>query len=590
MFRHKPSSAAQSTATPPSLPGRRPARRVLLAVVGAGALLVAGLPPGAGAAAPPVVLASAPAVLLAGDTAGPAPTTETAGLAQGSGDLAVLLTLARTAEQSATLRQLAATPLARGMAGPAAEAAGELRRRQLSGLQPAASTRTAVEGFAAAHGFTLMQATSASVLLGGPAAGLAAAFGATLTTSPAGLRYPLAPPVVPAALRAAVDSVVGLDERPAMRSSAVPGGYTGNDLRTAYQVSAPSSTGAGITVGLLQLSGWKASDLTSYASAAGLTIAAGQITQVAVSGANPAAGDGSDGGFEVAMDSEAVLATAPAAKQRLYFAPNSTAYLTSAVNLMADDARSGKLQVASTSWGACEPYFSASAQQAYGAALDRLLAAGVTFYAASGDSGSYDCSTRDAPDNRLAVSFPASYPNVVATGGTTLTRAAASGKAAPSYTETGWGTVRTNPPKGTYAGAGSGGGASAAQPRPAYQQRLNRPGSTRLVPDVSSVGDPKTGLGVYTARTGWCLGGGTSLAAPTWAGLTAAALSSAKRTTGLGNILPILYANPGAFRDITSGSNGVYTTQTGFDLVTGLGSPNWTQLTKVLVGAAPAKS
>src|SRR5207245_7572690 len=125
----------------------------------------------------------------------------------------------------------------------------------------------------------------------------------------------------------------------------------------------------------------------------------------------------------------------------------------------------------------------------------------------------------------------------------------------------------------SYAGNGGGGGASSAYPRPSYQSSVGLPGTARLVPDVASLADPSTGLGIYAGGQ-WLLGGGTSLAAPTWAGLTAAALSAAGRTTGLGDVLPTLYAHPEAFRDITAGSNG-YTATAGYDLATGLGAPDW---------------
>jgi hypothetical protein len=147
--------------------------------------------------------------------------------------------------------------------------------------------------------------------------------------------------------------------------------------------------------------------------------------------------------------------------------------------------------------------------------------------------------------------------------------------------ETAWGPIASSP--GTsYAGNGGGGGASAAYARPAWQGGLAQPGSTRLLPDVSSVADPSTGLGMVNGGS-WWLGGGTSLGAPSWAGLTAAALSGAGRTTGLGDIHPTLYAHPEAFRDVSAGSNG-YAAGEGFDLATGLGVPDWSVLGPLLTG------
>jgi kumamolisin len=160
---------------------------------------------------------------------------------------------------------------------------------------------------------------------------------------------------------------------------------------------------------------------------------------------------------------------------------------------------------------------------------------------------------------------------VVAVGGTRT-----------GLTETAWGSIAANP--GTsYAGNGGGGGASAAYARPSWQAGLGQPGTTRLLPDVSSVADPSTGLGMVDGGS-WWLGGGTSLGAPTWAGLTAAALSGAGRTTGVGDVHALLYAHPEAFRDVTAGSNGYPATE-GFDLATGLGVPNWSVLGPLLSGA-----
>jgi kumamolisin len=257
----------------------------------------------------------------------------------------------------------------------------------------------------------------------------------------------------------------------------------------------------------------------------------------------------------------------------MYFAPNNGVGTIDVFNQMADDGAAGLLQVASTSWGLCEPDSPAWYRDAVGQAIDRMLAAGVTLFAASGDAGMYDCSRPDAVDNTPAVDFPASYPGVVAVGGTRT-----------GLAETAWGQIAANP--GTsYAGNGSGGGSSAAYPRPSYQGSLTQPGATRLVPDVSSVADPATGLGILNQGQ-WWLGGGTSLGAPTWAGLTAAALSGAGRTTGLGDIHPLIYAHPEAFRDITAGSNG-YNAGAGFDLATGLGVPDWSQLASVLTSSTP---
>ena len=471
----------------------------------------------------------------------------------------VRLALAADAGTAAALHRLARTPLP----GRSAAAVHD-RRAALAALAPGSARRDAVLTWARSHGLAVQRADDWAVTVSGPAPALAQLFGTRLTHGRATTALS-----VPAALRGDVASAYGLDDRPVMRARAVPYGLTGPVLRTTYGVPLLGWTGAGTTVGTLNLTGWDPADLATYAAAAGTPLASGQITTVAVDNpANPLVPDGSGDDFEVAMDAQAILAAAPAAKQRMYFAPNNGVGTVDVFDQMATDGQAGLLQVASTSWGLCEPDTPSWYRDAVSQAVDRMLAAGVTLYAAAGDAGMYDCSRPSAVDNTPAVDFPASLPGVVAVGGTRT-----------GLAETAWGSIAANPGT-TYAGNGGGGGPSAAYARPTWQAGLAQPGTTRLLPDVSSVADPSTGLGMVDGGT-WWLGGGTSLGAPTWAGLTAAALSGAGRTTGLGDVHPLLYAHPEAFRDVTAGSNG-YAATTGFDLATGLGVPNWSVLGPLL--------
>jgi kumamolisin len=508
-------------------------------------------------------LAALAALLVAGTALHPG------SAAAATGTSTVVLSLAQRPGAASALHQLARTALAPAAHGAAAARAATDRRTALARLAPDATHQDAVVAFARAHGLQVLRADGWSVTLDGPADTLARLFGTTLAHGRAA-----APPVVPASLRADVTSVVGLDDRPLLRPRLVPG-LTSAALRLQYGVPLTGWSGSGVTVGTLNLTGWDPTDLTTYAGAALLPLAPGQITTVPVDNPpNPLVPDGSGNDIEVAMDAQAILAAAPQARQRMYFAPNNGVGTVDAFNQMAADGASGLLQVASTSWGLCErdlqPYPTYVAQ--VGQAIDRMLAAGVTLFAASGDAGIYGCSRPSAVDNTLSVDFPASYPGTVAVGGTRL-----------GLTETAWGNLLTNP--GTaYAGNGSGGGRSALFGRPSYQVGVGGSETQRLVPDVASVADPSTGLGIYNVGS-WLLGGGTSLGAPTWAGLTAAALSGAGRTSGLGDVHGLLYAHPEGFRDITSGSNG-YPAGTGFDLATGLGTPVWSTLGPLVTSSA----
>ncbi len=181
---------------------------------------------------------------------------------------------------------------------------------------------------------------------------------------------------------------------------------------------------------------------------------------------------------------------------------------------------------------------------------------GITFVASAGDTGG-------------AVGYPATSPNVLAVGGTTL-----SIDGQGNYLgERGW--------------SDGGGGPSTVEPLPAYQNNVqnNVDGSfsTRMTPDVAFDADPNTGVSIYdtynnTTSAPWAQYGGTSLSAPCWGGLVAI-FDQGRVAAGLGTLdgpsqtLPMLYSMPSdAFHDITTGSNG-YAAGAGYDLVTGLGSP-----------------
>ncbi len=132
---------------------------------------------------------------------------------------------------------------------------------------------------------------------------------------------------------------------------------------------------------------------------------------------------------------------------------------------------------------------------------------------------------------------------------------------------------------------GSGGGTSLYEPEPTYQQGVQSTGF-RSTPDVSFVADPNTGVWIadtYNLSAGnlWESVGGTSLSDPCWAGLFAlanqarsAAGQPTLNSTTATDAQQALYSLPQAdFNSVTSGSNGGYTAQSGYNMATGLGTP-----------------
>ena len=444
-----------------------------------------------------------------------------------------------------TLRSAAPSALTSHAARPPDSA--EERTERAARIAP--RSRRTVERWLTEHGFRVESGTDWTLTARGPAH--------LLTRR------------LPRELRAAVLSAV--PHQPArQRPHAVPTGWAPEQLRLAYD--ATTGDGRGTTIASIQFSGWQPNDAQVFARAAGIDLQPGQITTIPVAGARPDVADGSGGDFEVAFDVQAALGAAPAARQRVYVAPNTTTGAVAVYDAVATDAERLGLTAVSISWGACEPSTSPQLVQALEQSLARMVAAGATVFAASGDMGAYGCGGPDASDPRLAVDYPASSPSVVAVGGTTLRRENG------GWVETAWSDPRT--------GTGTGGGLSLLFPRPVWQ-----PGAgTRAVPDLAAVADPATGIGVYgpdaDGRRRWLVGGGTSGAAPLLAGGLASTLSGLGRTLGVGRLHVPLYAAARdgiGLRDVTRGDNLRHLAGPGHDLATGLGSPQWADLGPRLV-------
>ena len=354
-------------------------------------------------------------------------------------------------------------------------------------------------------------------------------------------------------------SLVRVAEARGGQTGSGPGGYfLGSDMRAAYY-GGTALNGAGQSVGLLEFAGYNIADVQNYFA---------QVKQplnVTVKGVSTDGSSlsctGSCDDTEQVLDIEEAISMAPGMTSVLVYVSDTSD--VSIFNRMASDNIAKQL---SCSWG-----WSPADPSSDDPIFKEFAAQGQNLFVASGDSGAYR--------SRSRYVYPADDAYVTSVGGTDLTTASAGG---PWKSETAW--------------ADSGGGISPNHIAiPAYQllkgviTTANK-GSTayRNCPDVAAEANTDN----YICYDGTCAGGwgGTSFAAPRWAGYLALTNQQAVANglKPLGFINPTLYSiglgsSYGAdFHDITSGSNGTYSAVTGYDLVTGWGSPNGTGLINAL--------
>jgi subtilase family serine protease len=340
-------------------------------------------------------------------------------------------------------------------------------------------------------------------------------------------------------------------------------GYTPAQIRQAYGINqtvlpnGQPATGAGQTIAIVDAYNDPniSSDLATFDSQFGLSappsfqvVPLNNVSQV-----------NNGWAAETSLDVEWAHAVAPGANILLVEAPsNSLADLLSAVSYAA--GQPGVVAV-SMSWGANEFNGETSFDNVFTTPPNHP---GVTFVASSGDGGS-------APGPQ----FPSVSPNVLAVGGTSLYLNTSGGYGS----ETAWNL--------------SGGGKSLYEAEPSFQQGAQNFG-VRTTPDVSYDSNPNTGFIIYDSvglngQTGFIVGG-TSAGAPQWAAILALA-DQARAAVGLGSLAngqAAVYGLPASdFHDITSGSNGAYSAGPGYDLVTGIGSPQVNLIVPSLAGISP---
>jgi kumamolisin len=366
-----------------------------------------------------------------------------------------------------------------------------------------------------------------------------------------------------------------------------PGGFVGSyGMRPLWN---NGDIGHGQTIVFFEVDGYSPADLSAYASRFGLPPFASPLPHLGP--LNLKVEGESD------MDIEVAHAIAPAANLvyvnlTAFGGQNASpaAQFQQAFSKVAQDYPGA---IWSLSLGQCEYLLSPADAAAVNNAVSAAEQAGTSVFVSSGDSGGMECLGVNQQDSRIpaqGVAFPGDLPQVTSVGGTTL----ALTTAGQYLGETTW----TEP----LLSQGSTGGQSVLFTQPSWQRAPgvvssysdgavcgHAGGYCREVPDVSADAASATGAAVQVNGR-WAVSGGTSLAAPVWAAMTALMdeylRSRGARPVGFAN--PLLYrlaqGSPRypPFHDVTVGTNDFYPAGPGYDMVTGIGTPNAWNLTRDL--------
>jgi subtilase family serine protease len=419
---------------------------------------------------------------------------------------------------------------------------------------------------------------------------------------------------------------------------------TPKDIATIYDLNPAYNagfTGSGQTIAVVGQSGVLASDISNFQTAAGVNL--NPINQIIIPNSGTTAiytGDES----ESDLDLEYTSSIANKATIDFVYAGNSPYYgvFDAFVYAIQNDIA----QIVTISYGECEPDLGISYYNQYESTFQQAAAQGQTVINSSGDSGSTGCygdGNTTAYQEQVAVSYPASSAYVTGVGGTEFLTSAIAACNNQYFTAVTDPTCNPGSANGTDAISSAlsyipeqawnddaatgnlssgGGGISIFTPRPSWQAGVTGipSGSYRLVPDISLDSSPNNAGYLYctsdtgsggTNVAGSCanptttnfrgsngqsltVAGGTSFAAPIFAGMMAIINQAKGYNTGSGLVNPTLYTlasnsttYASAFHDITSGGNQClagssicgtgaavsdYATNAGYDEATGLGS------------------
>ncbi len=356
---------------------------------------------------------------------------------------------------------------------------------------------------------------------------------------------------------------------PATTGSCPQASFCGSDMRAAYYGG--TLTGAGQSVGIFELLGTDLADLTTYYTNAKQTNNVPiTLTSVDSQSTSCVFSKGCDD-TEQTLDMTQALGMAPGMSSLVMYIGTGGLSGQSVddagiFNAMATANPLNAQLSSSWAWRPADP----NTDNPY---FLEFAAQGQNLFTAAGDSGHWTAATEFV--------WPADSVYLVSVGGTDLTTTGAAG---PWKSETAWvnggGGISTNKfPIPSWQVAAAAGCASCSQ-------------TLRNAPDVSANANYTFYVCADQKACSANLYGGTSFAAPMWAGYLALANEQAVTNSGkpLGFLNPLiytLYAGSGydsEFHDITSGSNG-YSATVGFDLATGLGSPNGPALINALAGS-----
>ncbi len=409
---------------------------------------------------------------------------------------------------------------------------------------------------------------------------------------------PDGPARVPPVLAPYVTAVGDLSDKPIPPADIPSSGLTPAVTAKAYDIQAlwnQGIRGQGQTIAVASDFGAiNPNDVLAFAQRTGITPHI--VIKPVDGGSTYTVAGGSDG--EVDLDLQVILGVAPAAQIIDYQGSDGSKAPQLALGHSLGDIynqieQDGQAKIVSTSYALCESKAPSGDIQLADNALKSFEASNVTAFTASGDTGAFGClhaahiqpaTSLPGKYTALAVDYPSSSPYNIAVGGTRLEL-----RSDGSYlTESAWGEPIWR--------WGGGGGISSVEPRPPWQRGPNvvqpslNTGDRRELPDVSGPSDPSSGFMVCLSpprsSTPTCSGGygGTSAATPFWAAsmLLVQQYAAAHGAGSLARCFagPILYdlaSKPQPvppFHQVTLGNNGYYSAAPGYNLATGLGTPD----------------